>query len=62
MFAEQLRGVPELAPLGHLFRSSSLPIELTESETEYNVRCVKHTFPHHVVFQVRDSTVLCPSQ
>ena len=50
---EQLAAVPELANLGPLFKSSHLPIELTESETEYNVRCVKHTFPHHMVFQVQ---------
>jgi len=34
-----------------LFKSANLPVELTESETEYVVRCVKHTFPHHIVFQ-----------
>ena len=28
-------------------------MELTESETEYVVRCIKHTFKHNVVFQVR---------
>ena len=50
--AEQLAAVPALANLGSLFKSSQLPIELTESETEYNVRCVKHMFPNHVVFQV----------
>ena len=49
---EQLAAVPELNKLGPLFKSSNLPLELTESETEYNVRCVKHTFAHHMVFQV----------
>ena len=49
---EQLSRIPELANVGPLFKSSNLPIELTESETEYNVRCIKHTFPHHIVFQV----------
>ena len=53
LLSEQLAAVPALANLGSLFKSSQLPIELTESETEYNVRCVKHTFPNHVVFQVR---------
>ncbi len=52
IFPEQLAAVPELANLGPLFKSSNLPLELTESETEYMVRCVKHTFPHHIVFQV----------
>ena len=28
-------------------------MELTESETEYVVRCIKHTFANHMVFQVR---------
>ncbi|ELU14014.1 hypothetical protein CAPTEDRAFT_162815 [Capitella teleta] len=51
VYAEQLASVPELANLGPLFKSSSLPVELTESETEYMVRCIKHTFPHHLVFQ-----------
>ena len=50
--SEQLSAVPELSVLGPLFKSSNLPVELTESETEYVVRCVKHTFPHHMVFQV----------
>ena len=49
---EQLSLVPELNNLGPLFKSSNLPLELTESETEYVVRCVKHTFAHHMVFQV----------
>ena len=44
--------MPELSNLGNLFKSSSLPTELTESETEYVVRCVKHVFPQHIVFQV----------
>ena len=50
--SEQLASVPEFAALGPLFKSSSLPVELTESETEYVVRCIKHTFAHHMVFQV----------
>jgi coatomer subunit gamma len=50
-YAELLAQVPELAGLGALF-SSSKPVELTESETEYTVSCVKHVYPEHVVFQV----------
>ncbi|GFY78140.1 coatomer subunit gamma-2 [Trichonephila inaurata madagascariensis] len=52
IFAEQLAAVPELAALnlGPLFKSS-LPIELTESETEFVVRCIKHTFSNHIVLQ-----------
>jgi len=30
---------------------SSLPVELTEAETEYAVNVVKHIFDSHVVFQ-----------
>ena len=59
MYAEQLSAVPEIAELGNVFKSSP-PVELTESETEYVVRCVKHVFPQHVVFQVRTTdVVLC---
>ena len=49
----QLAAIPQFARLGPLFKSSEKPVELTESETEYVVRCVKHMFPKHVVFQVR---------
>ena len=50
---EQLAAIPEFADLGPLFKSSDRPVELTESETEYVVRCVKHTFNKHLVLQVR---------
>ncbi|RKO90490.1 coatomer gamma subunit appendage platform subdomain-containing protein, partial [Blyttiomyces helicus] len=42
--------IPELAVLGNIFKSSN-PVQLTESETEYGVTCIKHVFPQHVVFQ-----------
>ncbi len=48
-YAQQLATVPEFAGFGPLIKSSS-PIALTEAETEYVVRCVKHIFPKHVVF------------
>ncbi|XP_033114562.1 coatomer subunit gamma-2-like isoform X2 [Anneissia japonica] len=51
IFAEQLAAIPEFAGLGPLFKSSSSPTELTESETEYVVNCIKHTFAEHIVFQ-----------
>ena len=41
--------------LGPLFKSSD-PVELTEKETEYMVRCVKHTFARHIVLQVNSSS------
>lgn len=49
--------MPDFAKYGALFRSSE-PQELTESETEYVVHCVKHTFRQHVVLQVRHHFLL----
>ncbi|KAJ3055120.1 Coatomer subunit gamma-2 [Rhizophlyctis rosea] len=49
-YAAAMERVPQLAVLGNLFKSSK-PVELTESETEYVVTCVKHVFPEHLVFQ-----------
>lgn len=49
-YAEQLAKIPELTGLGRLL-SSSKPIPLTESETEYTVTCIKHTYPRHTVMQ-----------
>lgn len=51
VYAEQLAAIPDFANLGPLFKSSTLPIELTESETEYMVRCIKHTYSRYIVFQ-----------
>ncbi|XP_053576699.1 coatomer subunit gamma-1 isoform X1 [Bombina bombina] len=51
IFQEQLAAVPEFKDLGPLYKSSSEPVALTESETEYVVRCTKHTFVNHMVFQ-----------
>ncbi|KAM9325349.1 coatomer subunit gamma-1 [Gastrophryne carolinensis] len=51
IFQEQLAAVPEFKNLGPLFKSSTEPVALTESETEYVVRCTKHTFVNHIVFQ-----------
>ena len=50
---EQLSAISEFSGLGPLFKSSEKPVELTESETEYVVRCVKHTFLEHMIFQVK---------
>ncbi|KAK7862012.1 hypothetical protein R5R35_002151 [Gryllus longicercus] len=50
-YLEKLRAVPELANLSISLFHSSDPVELTESETEYVVRCVKHCFPEHLVLQ-----------
>ena len=35
-----------------MLNSSATPAQLTESETEYQVTCIKHIFKEHVVFQV----------
>jgi coatomer protein complex subunit gamma len=51
IFQEQLAAVPEFYGLGPLFKSSPKPVALTESETEYAIRCTKHTFTDHMVFQ-----------
>ncbi|XP_078517903.1 coatomer subunit gamma-1 isoform X3 [Lissotriton helveticus] len=51
IFQEQLSAVPEFKDLGLLFKSSPEPVALTESETEYVVRCTKHMFTDHMVFQ-----------
>ncbi|XP_060078948.1 coatomer subunit gamma-2-like [Ylistrum balloti] len=58
IYAEQLSAIPEFANLGNLFKSSSLPVQLTESETEYVVQCVKHTYSHYMVFQFDCSNTL----
>ncbi|GJJ76910.1 coatomer subunit gamma [Entomortierella parvispora] len=50
-YAQQLAEIREFASFGPLFKSTAKPVELTESETEYVVSCVKHVFAHHVVFQ-----------
>ncbi|GKY91715.1 hypothetical protein MPSEU_000143300 [Mayamaea pseudoterrestris] len=48
--ASVIYAIPELASLGRAFRSS-LPVYLTETETEYVVTCTKHIFQSHVVLQ-----------
>lgn len=48
--SEQLAAIPEFQGLGPLFKSSE-PVQLTEAETEYVVRCIKHTFANHMIFQ-----------
>ncbi|XP_054844201.1 coatomer subunit gamma-2 [Eublepharis macularius] len=50
IFQEQLAAIPEFKNLGPLFKSSE-PVQLTEAETEYFVRCIKHVFSNHIVFQ-----------
>ncbi|CAF0917422.1 unnamed protein product [Rotaria sp. Silwood1] len=52
-YDEQLSAIPEFAHLGPIFKSS-LPVDLTESEVEYVVRCIKNIFSHYIVFQLED--------
>uniref|UniRef100_A0A8C5RLZ6 Coatomer subunit gamma n=1 Tax=Laticauda laticaudata TaxID=8630 RepID=A0A8C5RLZ6_LATLA len=48
--SQQLASIPEFKNLGPLFKSSEA-VQLTEAETEYFVRCIKHVFSNHIVFQ-----------
>ncbi|KLO11312.1 coatomer subunit gamma [Schizopora paradoxa] len=57
-YAQQLAEVPEFADYGPVLNSSSKPAQLTESETEYQVSCVKHIFKEHVVFQFNVSNTM----
>ncbi|XP_069485721.1 coatomer subunit gamma-2 isoform X2 [Ambystoma mexicanum] len=50
IFQEQLAAIPEFKNLGPLFKSSE-SVQLTEAETEYFVRCIKHVFTDYIVFQ-----------
>jgi len=45
-----LTSIPEIAALGKLFKSCTAS-ELTETESEYVVSCIKHIYPQHIVFQ-----------
>lgn len=48
--AAVIYAIPELASLGRVFRSTK-PVELSESETEYVVQCIKHICADHVLLQ-----------
>eukprot|EP01121_Diplochlamys_sp_Union-15-3_P013035 TRINITY_DN3990_c0_g1_i2.p1 TRINITY_DN3990_c0_g1~~TRINITY_DN3990_c0_g1_i2.p1 ORF type:complete len:700 (+),score=124.59 TRINITY_DN3990_c0_g1_i2:312-2102(+) len=47
---EKISSLSEFASLGPIFNSSK-QIELSESETEYVVTCIKHIYARYVVFQ-----------
>jgi len=52
-YTEKLLQIPHLAIIIRdtpLLKSSPV-FELTESETEYNVKCIKHTFPECLILQ-----------
>lgn len=58
IYLQQLADVPELSSYGPVLNSSAKPVQLTESETEYQVSCVKHIFKEHIVFQFNVSNTL----
>jgi coatomer protein complex subunit gamma len=49
-YQQELLKIPEMKPYGSVLKSSPV-VELTESETEYVVRVVKHIFKEHIVLQ-----------
>ena len=51
VYIEKLNAIPQFSSYGPLFKSSN-SVELTESETEYVVSCVKHIYANHIVLQV----------
>ncbi|KAJ7146237.1 adaptin N terminal region-domain-containing protein [Mycena epipterygia] len=57
-YAEKLAAVPAFASYGTILNSSAKPVQLTESETEYQVTCVKHIYKEHIVFQFNVSNTL----
>jgi len=57
-YAQQLAAVSDFAEYGPVLSSSNKPAQLTESETEYVVSCVKHIFKEHVIFQFNVSNTL----
>ncbi|XP_041970573.1 coatomer subunit gamma-like [Aricia agestis] len=50
IYSEQLAKIPGIERLGPIFKTN-LPIELTEAETEYRVRLLKHIYARYVVLQ-----------
>ncbi|KAL7537421.1 hypothetical protein ACHAXR_007807 [Thalassiosira sp. AJA248-18] len=48
--ASAIYAIPELAEFGRVYRSTTAT-PLTEEETEYVVRCIKHIMPEHVILQ-----------
>ncbi len=50
--AADIYAIPELASLGRIFRSCPA-VELSESETEYVVICIKHIMDEYVILQFK---------
>lgn len=49
-YAQELMAIPEMKEFGSVLKSSPA-VELTESETEYVVKVIKHIFKEHIVLQ-----------
>ncbi|XP_077288057.1 coat protein (coatomer) gamma [Arctopsyche grandis] len=49
-YAEKLNAIPGIASCGALFKTCET-VELTESETEYTVKCIKHVYANHLILQ-----------
>lgn len=58
LYAEQLAKIPGVERLGPVFKTNQ-PIDLTEAETEYRVRLLKHVYANHVVLQFECVNTLC---
>jgi coatomer subunit gamma len=50
LYTEQLAKIPGIERLGPMFKTN-MPVDLTEAETEYRVRLLKHIYGRHVVLQ-----------
>lgn len=50
--------LPGIESIGPLFKSCE-PVELSESGTEYRVRCIKHVFARHLLLQFECLNTLC---
>jgi coatomer protein complex subunit gamma len=60
-YASELQKIPELSSYGGVLKSSPV-VELTESETEYVVKAIKHIFKEHIVLQfvcILSSSEIC---
>ena len=56
-FAQELMQIPEMKEFGTVLKSSPV-VELTEAETEYVVKVIKHIFKEHVVLQYEITNTL----
>jgi len=50
-YIKAIREIPALNQYGSIFKSSIAPQMLTEQETEYKVRVLKHTYKQHIILQ-----------